>query len=248
MLESATVANTYVKSIVSKIAEHFPNDISYYTTEMRREIMLRKSINIYNSTMAAVLLLLVYQIPQQQIRGQSASPTENGQREVWAMTPSARDQLSLLHPSANDLSVKQWKQKNTIDSIAIQQWGPPDTLNLKPGYNRLVTFRSDGKATYKGISGVQRIGTYQGEIDAIEFGKLCVLLECFLGHDLAGDAIGREVAISQPVVSQLVIGTSDKAEQLKFRNDRNFGDFRFWVVECALIRYIDEIEWKEIDQ
>ena len=126
--------------------------------------------------------------------------------------------------------------------IELQQWGPPDLIKLEGGLNRKITLRRDGKAKYEGISGDTRIGTYTGEIDLRSYARLCVLFDAM---KISDNPIGIEVRVSHPAISQLTLQTDKADKPLVMRNDHNFGDYRFWVVESLIKQIASEIEWKE---
>lgn len=127
-------------------------------------------------------------------------------------------------------------------SIELKQWGPPDLINLKAGLERQITIHRDGTATYVGVSGDSRIGTYTGEVDLRAFGRLCVLLDALKVQD---SEIGIEVQVFNPAISQLTLYADKSEEPIVLRNDRAFGDYRFWLVESLIMQISSEIEWGE---
>ena len=128
--------------------------------------------------------------------------------------------------------------------IELQTWGPPDLLNFEAGADAKVTFSNDGLAIYQGISGVERIGKFSGKISLSNYGRICLLLDR-LGVDKAGTSFGREFSVSHPVVQQLTVHPLNGAAPLAYRNDLNFGDYRFWLVQSVIESIVADIEWTD---
>ena len=129
-------------------------------------------------------------------------------------------------------------------SIELQTWGQPDLSNFKNGADARVTFSRDGVPNYYGVSGVERIGKFTGEISLADYGRICLLLEC-LGVDKADTRFGREAQGSHPVIQQLTVHSRNGAAPLVYRNDLNFGDYRFWLVQSVIENIVTDIEWRE---
>ncbi len=131
--------------------------------------------------------------------------------------------------------------------IELQVWGPPDLLTLEGGANAKITLTRDGIATYHGLSGVDRIGKFSGELNVRDYGRVCLLLER-LGVTEEGQAFGREFNVSHPVIHQLSIYLPDTKEPKVYRNDLNFGDYRFWMVQTIIEKLADDVEWSREDK
>ncbi|MFN5741682.1 MAG: hypothetical protein ACK5A1_08885 [Planctomyces sp.] len=131
--------------------------------------------------------------------------------------------------------------------IELQVWGPPDLLKLEGGANAKITFTRDGLATYHGLSGVDRMGKHTGELDVRDYGRICLLLER-LGVSQERQDFGREFNVSHPVIHQLSIYFPESKEPKVYRNDLNFGDYRFWMVQTIIEKLANDVEWSREDK
>ena len=129
-----------------------------------------------------------------------------------------------------------------FSKIELQVWGPPDLVKLKGGADAKITFTREGIATYQGLSGVDRMGTYTGELNVRDYGRICLLLER-LGVTEEGQDFGREFNVSHPVIHQLSVYLADAKVPKVYRNDLNFGDYRFWVVQTLIEKLANDVEW-----
>lgn len=139
---------------------------------------------------------------------------------------------------------KQIRSKLPFDQIELKQWGQPNLQTLTPGTEYEIIFYADGRAQYLGNSGVEKIGLHTGEISLRDFGKLCLLLER-LSVGKPECKLGVQVQVSHPVVADLRVRLTGKQNLAKYRNDTDFGDFRFWLVQSAMERTANEIKWTQ---
>ena len=80
--------------------------------------------------------------------------------------------------------------------------------------------------------------------DAAAKPQLCLLLDR-LSVGKKECNLGVQVQVSHPVVADLRVSLTGSQKLLEYRNDTAFGDFRFWLVQSAIERIANEIEWKE---
>ena len=189
------------------------------------------------------LVFLTTSVVQKQPKSNVASI--EAKTDEWRLSDSLAKEFEMLRPSANDESMEEWAITSDIESIRIQEWGPPDSFLRTPGQNRTITLFRNGRAEYLGISGFDRLGKHEGKVNLFNYGKICVLLKCFLGNDLNHGSIGEEAYVSHPTTTEITVQLISHETPLKYRNEYSFGDFKFWVIECAIIKTVDEIAWSE---
>jgi hypothetical protein len=150
--------------------------------------------------------------------------------------------LSGLTPTEDEEN--EIRKKLPFDQIELKQWGQPNLATLTPGTEYEIIFYADGRAQYLGNSGVQKIGLHSGEISLQDFGRLCLLLDR-LSVGKQGCNLGVQVQVSHPVVADLRVSLTGNQKLIEYRNDTAFGDYRFWLVQSAIERIANEIEWQE---
>ncbi len=139
---------------------------------------------------------------------------------------------------------KKIRSKLPFDQIELKQWGQPNHLTLTPGTEYEIILYADGHAQYLGNSGVQKIGLHTGEISLRDFARLCLLLER-LSVGKPECKLGVQVQVSHPVVADLRVRLTGKEKLVEYRDDTEFGDFRFWLVQSAIERIANDIKWTE---
>ena len=179
----------------------------------------------------------------------SVSQLSSAQGEIEDQTlslpvrPAGIYQFLSGFPPTND-EAKEIRKKIPFDQIEMKQWGQPNLLTLAPGTEYEIIFYADGRAQYLGNSGVQKVGLHTGEISLQDFGKLCLLLDR-LSVGKKECNLGVQVQVLHPVVADLRVSLTGSQKLVEYRNDTAFGDFRFWLVQSAIERIANEIEWKE---
>jgi hypothetical protein len=141
-------------------------------------------------------------------------------------------------------STEEQKVRDTLPFEWIEiEWMIPGQLykNIPPVDHRLRLSR-DGDATYvTGSFGDDIIRS--GRTDLGDFGRYSLLLEQFRVGKKDCD-LGRTVNVSHPLESTLRVKPVD-SDPHTFRNADKIGDYRFWLIQTALMQQVSEIKWKE---
>ena len=204
---------------------------------------MARSMRILFTSLLAILALLIGS------RARSAgTATQDATTERTVQIPvEPTGKYAFICRMLDNDEVQLARASLPFTKIELQIWGPPDLLKLEGGSNAKITFTRDGNATYHGLSGVDRIGKYTGELDVRAYGRICLLLER-LGVTEEGQGFGREFNVSHPVIHQLSIYLPDSKEPNVYRNDLNFGDYRFWMVQTIIEKLADDVEWSREDK
>lgn len=124
-------------------------------------------------------------------------------------------------------------------SIRMRRIGPPNLATLEEGHHSEVTLHSTGELEYDGKSGATPRGRHRGTIDQFDYGRTCLLLERFLDAPQGDTAFGIEKQVAHPVLTEIVVREKDGTERT-YRNDANFGDFRFWVLQSVIENIVSQ--------
>ena len=134
-----------------------------------------------------------------------------------------------------------------IKSFDFKKSGPPDLFNLEPSVRYQIEFKKDGTAIYRGFNGVEKIGIYSGKIELSDFVRLSFLYEELTRNIDKSDEFGKVPGYSHAVISRLVVDFKNGKSNVH-RDDSNFGDLRFWVLENAIQRIAYETKWSKSDK
>jgi|GEM_PF-5870625 len=146
---------------------------------------------------------------------------------------------ALTHP-LTELEETQLRKTLKFKTIALRVWGPPDLFLLKPGTQSEIVFSASGEALRKTVKG-ESMTSESGRVPLEEYAKLSILLERLIDSDR--QSFGTIPQFSHPVVAQLTADSSFDDTREVFRNDMNFGDFRFWVFQSVMENVSTSIEW-----
>lgn len=102
-----------------------------------------------------------------------------------------------------------------------------------------VTFKSDGTAVYEGKEFVDKIGTYVGKVDEIEFKRLAFLIEKL-------NFLGLKDNYSIPVADHANVIITVNYED-KVKGVDNYGDagpVEVWAIEKVIDAMVEDIYWE----
>ena len=133
-----------------------------------------------------------------------------------------------------------------FSKIELQRWGPPDLFELKPGHDSQIILTNDGLVFYNAVHDAKRNGKFKGAVSLADFGRLCLLLDRLGAQDEKCE-LGVEVHGSNPVVAQLTVFAKGGSKPRVYRNDKNFGDYRFWLVQSVIERLIADVDWVAVN-
>jgi hypothetical protein len=196
------------------------------------------------SVYANLVMLLVVAtrspVPAQAQQGESRV------RSALPAVPSGR--YSFLSEGPLEVeSLRRHIEVLAYSSITMRRFGPPNLATLEEGHHSEITLDSMGELEYDGKSGATPRGRHRGTIDLFDYGRVCLLLECFLEPPQADTAFGIDAHVADPVVTEIVVREQDGTER-KYRNDANFGDFRFWVLQSVIENIVSQAKLTPVSE
>lgn len=154
----------------------------------------------------------------------------------------------LDHPVSDKMLLKEMREL-PFSAIRIRTIDPPDNLQLKAGLQEVIDFSNTGKAKRTLKYSQEEDGEFIGEIDAIDFAKLCILIEVLENGD-PPVPLGTMSGISHVTIADLWLTTETdgKSEERVYRSDLSFGDYRFWIIFRTIKGIVSAIEWEDAER
>lgn len=178
-----------------------------------------------------------------------AAQAEQGESRVRSALPALPSgRYSFL--SEGPLEVEALRRHIEVlpySSITLRRSGPPNLATLEKSHHSEITLDSMGELEYDGTSGATPRGRHRGTIDLFDYGRVCLLLECFLEPPQGDKAFGIEMQVAHPVVTEIIIGKRNGTERT-YRNDANFGDFRFWVLQSVIENIVSQAKLTPVSE
>lgn len=153
---------------------------------------------------------------------------------------------SFIKEPINGNDIEQIRDSLPIKSFDLKKSAPPDLFKLEPGVRYQIKFKKDGTAIYRGFKGVEKIGVYSGKIELLDFARLSFLYEELTKSIDEGDELGKVPSYSHSVISELRVDFKN-GKKIEHKDDSNFGDLRFWILENAIQRIASETKWSKFD-